>query len=474
MKGRVELLKLVLPYFFVMGLVLPNIIFGHGRVSKVPSRETVNEIQTETKAEITTKYVESSDTTETTGKKIKKINFIENANGYKDGTYIGTAKGYGGDISVSVVISDGQIQSVIILSAAYETPSFFEKAKVLAGEIEALKSVNVDVVSGATYSSNGIIQAVINALKQAGADEASLETVQTSIKETTTKKEKTTSKPTTVHVDEGIYEDGKFTGIGEGYGGNIKVSVTIKNSKIIDIEIVSAKYETQEFFDKARNIVPSMKKQQTADVDVISGATYSSNGIKDAVNQALQKSIDKHNNKNEKTTASPYTEKKTEKQTEIETEPETSYEEIKDDGSVVTVSSENSEEKIIGAAVCYPDAEEGFEEYDIELEFVFLVKTVTITTTKNGETTTEQKKEYKLINIEVTDSTKKMAEKEGNWFFLNRAIKGAGSSIGMLEQLVAEGKNNQIDAVSGATCSSWAVFDAYTNAMSFDERNEDE
>lgn len=86
---------------------------------------------------------------------------------YKDGTYKGSARGFGGPISVSVKVKKGKISKVSVLSAAAETPSYWARAKVVANAISRKKTTNVDVVSGATYSSNGIINAVRNALKKA-------------------------------------------------------------------------------------------------------------------------------------------------------------------------------------------------------------------------------------------------------------------------------------------------------------------
>ena len=41
----------------------------------------------------------------------------------------------------------------------------------------------------------------------------------------------------------------------------------------------------------AEEIIPAIIEAQSADVDTISGATFSSTGIKDAVAQALEKAV---------------------------------------------------------------------------------------------------------------------------------------------------------------------------------------
>lgn len=104
--------------------------------------------------------------------------------GYKDGTYQGSGTGFGGTITVQVKVSGGKITAINVLSASGETGSYFASAKGVISKMISAQSPNVDAVSGATYSSNGIIQAVQNALSKAGNGG----------KKTTTKKKKTRRK----------------------------------------------------------------------------------------------------------------------------------------------------------------------------------------------------------------------------------------------------------------------------------------
>ena len=77
--------------------------------------------------------------------------------------YQGSGTGYRGNITVAVTIKDKQITSIEILSASDDEP-FFGRAKGLIDQIIKKQSTKVDMVSGATYSSKGIISAVKNAL----------------------------------------------------------------------------------------------------------------------------------------------------------------------------------------------------------------------------------------------------------------------------------------------------------------------
>jgi Na+-translocating ferredoxin:NAD+ oxidoreductase subunit G len=85
--------------------------------------------------------------------------------GVADGTYTGTATGYKSDITVDVTVSGGKITEIIV-TEQNETASRFELALDVIEKIIAQQTVPVDVVSGATKSSEGIMKAVLNALGQ--------------------------------------------------------------------------------------------------------------------------------------------------------------------------------------------------------------------------------------------------------------------------------------------------------------------
>lgn len=86
---------------------------------------------------------------------------------YVDGTWEGTGTGFGGEIKVSVIVQNGKINKVEILSAKSEDPAYFDMAKVLTENIVEKQSTKIDTISGATYSSNGILDAASNALSKA-------------------------------------------------------------------------------------------------------------------------------------------------------------------------------------------------------------------------------------------------------------------------------------------------------------------
>ena len=203
--------------------------------------------------------------------------------GYKDGTYQGSGTGFGGTITVQVTVSGGKITAVDILSASGETGSYFASAQGVVSKVLSSQSPNVDAVSGATYSSNGIIQAVQNALSQAGNSDSATPAA-TPTPTPTPKPAKKPKKDTSVSYKDGVYE-----GQAEGFDGIVTVKVTIKNGKIKKISNTNT--DTPEFFNKAWKTIKSnvISRQSTSEIDTVSGATFSSNGILGALSQALSR-----------------------------------------------------------------------------------------------------------------------------------------------------------------------------------------
>lgn len=102
----------------------------------------------------------------------------ENANLFTPGTYTGVGAGKNGDITVEVTFSADKIERITVVSHS-ETPSLSDAAIAnIPTQIVEAQSLGVDAVSGATYTSNGIVDAVADAVKQAGGDVEALKNVQ--------------------------------------------------------------------------------------------------------------------------------------------------------------------------------------------------------------------------------------------------------------------------------------------------------
>lgn len=86
---------------------------------------------------------------------------------YRDGTYTGTGEGYYGTITVTVTISNDVITAITIDSYIDDDDYLGDAENGVIPAILAAQSPDVSAVSGATYSSKGIMAAVKNALAQA-------------------------------------------------------------------------------------------------------------------------------------------------------------------------------------------------------------------------------------------------------------------------------------------------------------------
>lgn len=89
------------------------------------------------------------------------------------------------------------------------------------------------------------------------------------------------------------YKNGTYTGEGQGFGGIIQVEVTLENDTITDIQVVSAPGEDSAYLSQGEGVISTILAAQSTDVDTISGATFSSTGIINAVNDALGKAENK-------------------------------------------------------------------------------------------------------------------------------------------------------------------------------------
>lgn len=135
-----------------------NVNTATSQSSTTNNSQAGNTTVEEVKDEVSNNSGESNSTTN---------DVVESTSKYKDGTYSGSASGFSGTLQVSVQISNDVITSVTVTSHN-ETQGFADRAiEEIPSKILSSQSTSVDVVSGATYTSNGIINAVNNALSKA-------------------------------------------------------------------------------------------------------------------------------------------------------------------------------------------------------------------------------------------------------------------------------------------------------------------
>lgn len=380
---------------------------------------------------------------------------VADAAAYKDGTYYGSATGFAGPIKVKVVISGGKIASIEIVSTS-DGSSYISKASAITGKIVSSQSTNVDTVSGATYSSVGIINAVRNALAQAAVDGS---TVPVSTENTEQNNQQNQSAPTPSVSGNFPYPDGTYYGTAEGYLGDVKVAIVLKNHTIQSVQILENEDDAA-FFNRARAVVNNIVKNQTTGVDVVSGATYSSNGIINAVKAALESAKaaanpfngNNSNNGNQNNNNSGNNNGNTGNNNNSNNNGSTE----KPDDSNTNAPTYYADGSYTVTVKCEPDESEDFDAYNL-----------TATITVKGDKITA------ISNVSGDGDS-------SNDRYINWAANGRSNNVGIISQIIglatidmskenAETTMNEaianVDVVSRATCSSQALKDACKEAL---------
>lgn len=292
---------------------------------------------------------------------------------YEDGVYTGSGTGFRGEIRSSVTVMNGMISDITVLSSRDDADYFSRAQSGVIGAILSFQTPEVDAVSGATFSSYGIMESVADALE--------LPEVKTSVEQqaqdagksrTRTSKHRSGSRPegqdngsgnsegnrgkkdrgenapakpgsgrkawgsrksgnnapsekessgngnkdgsgntgrnpgsgtqegilqiapetmpetaAETSKDSAVRQDGVYTGTGTGYRGETDISVTVEDGKITDITVLSYADDRQYFSRAAEPLITAILNSQSLEVGTVSGATFSSNGILEAVADAL-------------------------------------------------------------------------------------------------------------------------------------------------------------------------------------------
>ena len=352
-------------------------------------------------------------------------------NTFKDGEYEGVAKGYDGNIVVSVIIKNGKIDNIIVKDHSGETPAFYDKACVLVEKIISKQSTNVDVVSGATFSSNGIINAVIDALNKACVDDSMViekkdndEKVNTNDNQKDNKSKTNKDKKVKKQGEliDGVYEGSSICDV-FNYVVNLKIKV--KKKKVVAIYGLkitdNEDEENMKYVNMAwKKTVKKLLKNTDGNVDVVSGATYSSNAIIDAYLDAYNKAVGSKKDKIDKNKKNKKEKEDTEKKDDINNDNEKVVSGKVKDGTY-HVSTE-----------CTPDERNAFAVYTLSCDVIF----------KDG-------KLYNMTNFTSDD--------ESNRPYYLKACNGNKKMAGVVSQLIEKQSATKISAVSGATCSSKSV-----------------
>mgnify|MGYP001011682846 FL=1 len=187
-----------------------------------------------------------------------------NAATFTPGEYEATAQGFGGDVTVKVTVDENAVTAVEI-TGEDETPALggaaieeFTTSLVGVSDAEA-----VEAVSGATVTSTAVKEALAKALAQAKGE-------------------------ATENTAELAFTAGTYTGKASGYNGEVELAVTFSDTAVTAVELVSSK-ETQYVGDVAfEPMFADIVDANGSGVDTVSGATFTSAAIRNAVNDAAE------------------------------------------------------------------------------------------------------------------------------------------------------------------------------------------
>ncbi|MCD7948257.1 MAG: FMN-binding protein [Oscillospiraceae bacterium] len=208
---------------------------------------------------------------------------------YQDGTYIGTGKGYGGTVTLSVTILDGKITAIEVVSHN-ETTAYWNRAKKIIDTILSTQSTDgVDTVSGATVSCNAILDAVNDALGQAlgNASTGKTGSAGSSGGGSGAYGRATYQK---FAYDDYYLADGTYSGSAPGYGGMMYVTVIVSGGEIYDIKVTDHK-ETIDYYNNVKYLISDAAENNATTADTVSGATYTSLAMLSSIENALDSAI---------------------------------------------------------------------------------------------------------------------------------------------------------------------------------------
>ncbi|BEI60821.1 hypothetical protein Blut17040_18500 [Blautia luti] len=130
---------------------------------------------------------------------------------------------------------------------------------------------------------------ILTALQEAYEKQKTVAESKTESDSKSSDSKKSTAAEETSDDSDNVYKNGTYGGSGTGYGGTITVQVTLQDDTITDVSVTSAPGEDSAYLAQGENVISSIISEQSTDVDTVSGATFSSTGILEAVNDALTK-----------------------------------------------------------------------------------------------------------------------------------------------------------------------------------------
>ncbi|HHV78551.1 MAG TPA: RnfABCDGE type electron transport complex subunit G [Firmicutes bacterium] len=268
-----ETTKLAITLALVCGIAAGSLAWVYGVTRPVIEKRAVEEFNASLRTVVP--EAETFEKVQSGGKTYYKA--------IKGGKQVGAAavteaRGYGSQPMVIVVGTDneGKLTGVKVVSHS-ETPGLGARVDSKAFQDQFIGKTAQDAVS-VGKDINAISGATISSRAFTAAVKAALTELQGVLG----------IGPGKAAPIAGVPKDGTYEGEGQGMNGSIKVSVTVKGGKITEVKILEHK-ETPIISDPALSRIPeAIIAKQSTSVDAVTGATFTSKGIMEAVKNALQ------------------------------------------------------------------------------------------------------------------------------------------------------------------------------------------
>jgi urocanate reductase len=184
------------------------------------------------------------------------------SNSFTPGTYSASAEAMHGDVTVTITVSNKEITAISIADEEEGEGFTADAYATLSAQILKAQSADVDGVSGATITTNAVKEAAVAAIVQAEGG--------------------------SVEIGEIAFNPGTYTGTGGGFYGPVELAVTFSDIAITGMEVASSS-ETEHVGTSAYGVLfQDIMDCTSTGVDALSGATYTSNAVFMAVEDAAK------------------------------------------------------------------------------------------------------------------------------------------------------------------------------------------
>ena len=181
------------------------------------------------------------------------------------------------------------IMAVLFYNSSMKAQANEKEIAALTDKVDTLQTQQNEFLSALETSYVNRVQSQSAAAESNSSDETATDATGNSSDNTENPDSSASDSGTSDDSADNVYKDGTYTGEAQGYGGTIQVEVTLSGDEITSINVVSAPGEDSAYLSQAESVIDSIIGAQSTDVDTVSGATFSSTGILNAVDEALGK-----------------------------------------------------------------------------------------------------------------------------------------------------------------------------------------